>query len=119
MRFYRDVNSKFVKEKQGNGLNWWWVTSPHLTFAAVSFKIEDGGRDFHVENFMKNLYKTIGYQSWYNGKYKVIGNSGQRIFNGRTQPLIQHNGSVEIKRNEPFYINVTPEKKENKFISQF
>ena len=59
LRLYRDINSKFVKEKQRSGLNRWWVTSPHVTLFAESFKIEDGGRDFHVGNFMKNLYKTV------------------------------------------------------------
>ena len=101
-RLYRDVNSKFVKEKQRNDLNRWWVTSPHLTLAASIFKVEDNRRNFHVGNFMKYQYKTAGYQSWHNGKYKVIGNSTQRIFNGRTQPFIQHDRDVEIKKTNHF-----------------
>ena len=51
------------------------------------------------------------------GKYEVIGKGTQRVFNGQTQPFIQHQNNVEIKRKEPFFISGAPEKKENKFKS--
>ena len=66
---------------------------------------------------MKEIYIRLKYQSWYNGKYKVIGTGAQRIFSGQTQPFIQYNKNIEIKRNEPFYIARAAEKKENKFNS--
>ena len=115
-RLYRDLNGKFVKEVQRNGTNRWWKTNPSLTLLAQTYQIEDR-RNFHVGNFMKEMYFRRGLQGWLNGKYKVIGTGHQRIFNGRTQPFIQGNINVEIKRNEPFFISGAAEKKENKFKS--
>ena len=66
---------------------------------------------------MKKMYFRRGLQGWLNGKYKVIGFGSQCIFNGKTQPFIQGNLNVEIKRNEPFFISGAAEKKENKFKS--
>ena len=110
MQLYRDVNAKFVKEIQRNGTNRWWATSPSLTLLAQGYKNEDR-RDFHVGNFMKEIYVRRRYRSWFNGKYKVIGNAAQRIFNGQTQPFIQYNNNIEIKINEPFFIAGAPEKR--------
>ena len=116
MRLYRDVNAKFVKEVQRNGTNRWWATNPSLPLLTQAYKIEDR-REFHVGNFMKEMYLNCKIQSWYNGKYKVIGTNLQRVFNGQTQPFIQNNNNVEIKRNEPFFIAAASEKKENKLNS--
>ena len=77
---------------------------------AQNYKIEDK-RNFHIGNFMKEMYFRRGLQGWLNGKYKVIGTGHQRIFNGKTQPFIQGNLNVEIKRNEPFFISGAAEKK--------
>ena len=115
-QLYRDVNGKFVKEKQSDNTNRGWAINPSLTFLAHSYKVEDG-RDFHVGNCMKELYYNHGIQGWFNGKYKVIENGLQRVFNGQTQPFIQNQNNVEIKRNEPFFISGAPEKKENNFKS--
>ena len=115
-RLYRDVNAKFVKEVQRNGTNRWWATNPSISLYAQTYKIEDR-TEFHVGNFMKEMYLRRKIQNLYNGKYKDIGTSIQRVFNGQTQPFIQNNNNVEIKRNEPFFISGAPEKKENKFNS--
>ena len=115
-RLYRDLNGKFVKEAQSDGTNKWWSTNPSITELAQNYKNEDK-RNFHVGNFMKHMYYIRKIQSWFNGKYKVIGTGIQRVFNGKTQPFVQGNLNVEIKRHQPFLIWGAPEKKEHKFKS--
>ena len=66
---------------------------------------------------MKELYLRRNLQSWFNGKYKVIGNHSNRIFNSRMIPILQGNLNIEIKRNESFFVNGAPGKKENNLQS--
>ena len=63
------------------------------------------------------MYFGRKLSTWFNGKYKVIGTALERVFSGKTMPIIQGKLNVEIKRNEPFFISGAPEKKENKFNS--
>ena len=63
------------------------------------------------------MYFDRKLSTWFNGKYKVIGTGLERIFSGKTMPIIQGQLNVEIKRSEPFFISGAPEKKENKFNS--
>ena len=109
-RLYRDLNGKFVKEVQRNGTNRWLATNPSLTLYAQTYKIEDR-RDFHVGNFMKEMYVRRKLQGFLNGKYKVIGTVLQRLFNGQNQPFIQNNNNVEIKKDKPFLLVVQLKKK--------
>ena len=40
-QLYRDVNGKFVKEKQSDDTNRWWAINPTLTFLTHSYKVEE------------------------------------------------------------------------------
>ena len=116
-RLYRDFNGKFVKEQLRNGTNRWWGTNPSITHLAQNYKNENNNSEFHVLGFMKELYLRRNLKSWFNGKYKVIENHSNRIFNGRTIPILQGNLNIEIKRNESFFVNGAPGKKENNLKS--
>ena len=109
-KLYRDLNGKFAREKQSDDTNRWWGTNPSITHLAQNYKNEING-NFHVVSFMKELYFNRKIQSWFNGKYKVIGTSFQRIFNGRTIPIIQGALNVQIRKNEPFFVSGAPVKK--------
>ena len=109
-KLYRDLNGKFVKEKRSDDANRWWGTNPSITLLAQTYKNEING-NFHVVSFMKELYFNRKLQEWHNGKYKAIGTSLHHIFNGRTIPIIQGALNVQIRKNEPFFVSGTPEKK--------
>ena len=102
MNLYRDLNAKFVRERQSDSTWRWWATNPNLPWHAEIWARNNG--TFRVAEFMRDLYFVRQFQSAHNGKYKVIGNYLQSIHNGDEQPFIQRNTSVEISRNKPFLI---------------
>ena len=105
MNLYRDMNAKFVRERQSDGTWRWWSTNPNLVWEAEIFS-RNRNDQFRTADFMKDLYFTRLYGKWHNGKYPVIGNYVSNIFNGDTQPFVQKNLSVEIQRNKPFLIQI-------------
>ena len=113
---YRDLNGKFVKEGRRDGTNRWWPTNPSITQLAQNYKNEEQST-FHNASFLKHMYFDRKLSTWFHGKYKVIGTGLERVFSGKTMPIIQGQLNVEIKRSEPFFISGAPEKKENKFNS--
>ena len=115
-RLYRDINRKFVKEGRRDGTNRWWSTNPSIAHLAQNYKNEEQSI-FHNASFLKHMYFDRKLSTWFNGKYKVIGTGIERVFSGKTMPIIQGQLNVEVKRNEPFFISDAPEKKENKFNS--
>ena len=102
MDLYRDLNAKFVRERQSDGTWRWWATNPNLPWHAEIWAQNYG--TFRVDAFMRDLYFVRRFQSAHNGKYKVIGNYAQSTYNGDEQLFIQKNTSVEIQRNKPFFI---------------
>ena len=109
-KLYRDINGKFVKEGRRDGTNRWWSTNPSITQLAQNYKNEEQSM-FHNASFLKHMYFDRKLSTWFHGKYKVIGTGLERVFSGKTMPIIQVNLNVEIKRNEPFFISGAPEKK--------
>ena len=114
MDLYRDMNAKFVRERQSDGTWRWWSTTPNLVWEAEIFSRNRNGQ-FRTADFMKDLYFTRVYGKYHNGKYPVIGNYVSSIFNGDTQPFVQKNLSVEINRNKPFFIPGSADKKRHNF----
>ena len=113
MNLYRDMNAKFVRTKQSDGTYKWDSTNPNLIWVA---EIHSRNVDqFQTDTFMKDLYFDKNYGGVKNGKYPVIGKYLSSIFNDYTQPFIQRKLSVEIKRNRPFLIPGSADKKRHIF----
>ena len=113
MNLYRDMNAKFVRTRQRDGTYKWDSTNPNLIWEA---EIYARSVDiFRTDSFMKHLYFDKNYGGEENGKYPVIGKFITGLFNTDTQPFIQKNLSVEIKRNKPFLISGSADKKRHNF----
>ena len=113
MDLYRDLNAKFVRERQSDGTWRWWATNPNLTWHAEIWARNRG--TFRTDLFMRDMYYILRFQSAHNGKYKVIGNYAQSRFNGDEQPFIQKSSSVETSRNKTFFIPGSADKKRHDF----
>ena len=101
MNLYRDINAKFVRTRQRDGTYKWDSTNPNLIWEAEIYA--RSADQFRIDTFMKHLYFDKNYGLEERGKYPVIGKYLTGIFNSDTQPFIQKNLSVEIKRNKPFW----------------
>ena len=113
MDLYRDLNAKFVRERQSDGTWRSWGTNPNLVWEAEMYSRDTGS--FYTGSFMKYMYYTRRYQGVQNGKYKVIRNYLQAVFNGDTQPFIEKETSVDISTNKPFFIPGSADKKRHNF----
>ena len=89
MNLYRDMNAKFVRTRQRDGTYKWDSTNTSLVWVAEIYARSE--------------------------IYPVIGNQVASIFNSDTQPFVQKNLSVEIKRNKPFLIPHSADKKRHNF----
>ena len=109
LNLYRDMNAKFVRTRLRDGTYKWDSTNPNLIWEA---EIYARSVDlFNADAFMKHLYYDKNYGSEDNGKYPVIGRIETSSFNDHTQPFIQRQLNVEIKRNRPFLIPGSTDKK--------
>ena len=70
---------------------------------------------FNTDAFMKHLYYDKNYGGENNGKYPVIGKVISSLFNDTTQPFVQRQLNVEIRRNRPFLIPGSADKKRHNF----
>ena len=113
MNLYRDLNAKFVRERQSDGTWRWWATNPNLPCHAEIYARNND--NFIVNDFMREMCYVRRFQSVQNGKWKVIGNYHQSTFNGDEQPFIQKVSSVEIQRNKPFLIPGSADNKRHNF----
>ena len=109
MNLYRDMNAKFVRTRQRDGTYKWDSTNPNLIWEAEIYARSVD--QFQTDTFMKHMYYDKKYVAEENGKYPVIGRFLAGIFNSDSQPFIQKNLSVEIKRNKPFLIPGSADKK--------
>ena len=109
VNLFRDINAKFVRERKSDGTYSWWALNPNLIWVAQIYA--NNNDNFIVNDFMKHTYWTLNYQSVFNGKYKIIGTPLAVVFNGDTQPFIQRQTNVEIRKNRPFLIPTTADLK--------
>ena len=111
--FYRDINTKFVRTRRRDGTYKWDSTHPILFLLAEekALRVEK----FHIPTFMKELYWDQHYVTKENGKFPVIGAPLTSVLSGSTQPFIQRELSVTIRRNRPFLIYGSADKKRHKF----
>ena len=109
MNLYRDMNAKFVRTRQRDGTYKGDSTNPNLIWEAEIYARSVD--QFQTDTFMKHMYYDKKYGAEKNGKYPVIGRFLAGIFNSDSQPFIQKNLSVEIKRNKPFLIPGSADKK--------
>ena len=111
--FYRDINTKFVRTRRRDGTYKWDSTHPILFLLAEekALRVEK----FHIPTFMKELYWDQHYVTKENGKFPVIGTPLTSVLSGSTQPFIQRELSVTIRRNRPFLIYGSADKKRHKF----
>ena len=54
MNLYRDLNAKFVRERQPDGIWRWWATNPNLTWHAEIYGRNND--NFIVNDFMHEMY---------------------------------------------------------------
>ena len=113
MNLYRDMNAKFVREKQSDDTYRWFSTNPNLIWHAEMYARYN--KQFRTADFMKHLYFDNHHGRAFNGKYPAIAKLDQSIFAGDTQPFIQRALNVEIKRNKPFLIPGSANKKRHNF----
>ena len=62
MNLYRDLNAKFVRERQPDGIWRWWATNPNLTWHAEIYGRNNDnfiGNDFMHEMYYKGVFNQF------------------------------------------------------------
>ena len=112
-KFYRDINTKFVRTRRRDGTYKWDSTHPILFLLAEEEALRE--KTFHTVGFMKELYWDKHFVTEEKGKFPVIGTPLTSLLSGDTQPFIQRELSVTIQRNKSFFIYGSSDKKRHKF----
>ena len=110
---YRDITTKYIKVKENENLVW-KITNPNLIWEAeMNSKTV---KKFNTDKFMSYLYFTLHYGLRYNRKYPVIQTRAFGNFTNNSDiPFIQEKNSVIIRKNTPFFIPGSVDKKRHKF----
>ena len=112
-KFYRDINTKFVRTRRRDGTYKWDSTHPILFLLAEVKALRV--KTFHTVGFMKELYWDRHFVTNEKGKFPVIGMPLTSLLAGHAQPFIQRELSVSIQKNKPFLIYGFSDNERHKF----
>ena len=102
MNLYRDLNAKFVRERQSDGTWRWWATNPNLPWHAEIWARNNG--TFQVDTFMRDLYYVRRFQLAHNGKYLYNININKPFFIPGSAYNKRHNFGFGSILDDCFYI---------------
>ena len=111
-KFYRDINTKFVRTQRRDATYKWDSTHPNLFLLAEEETLRE--KIFDTVSFMKRLYWDKHFVTEERGKFPVIGAPLTSVVSGDTQPFIQRPLSITIQRNKSFFIYGSSDKKRHK-----
>ena len=109
---YRDINTKFVRTQRSNNSNKWDSTHPKLFLLAEEETLRE--KTFDTPSFMKQLYWDKHFVTEERGKFPVIGTPLTSVLSGHTQPFIQRELTITLKKEGVFYIYGSPDEKKHR-----
>ena len=111
---YRDITTKIIKVRENRESHSWKIANPNLIWEAEQYYRTN--KKFDTDKFMELMYFTLHYGLCYNRRYPVIQNrSYGNLTNNADIPFVQQKNSVLIKKNTPFFIPGSVDKKRHKF----
>ena len=111
---YRDMSTKYIKVRIDRETLAWQITNPDLIWEAE--KYSRSVKKFDTDKFMENMYFTNHYGLAEKRKYTVIQNSAFGNYTNNSDiPFIQQRNSVIIRKNKPFLVPGSVDKKRHKF----
>ena len=111
---YRDITTKIIKVRENRESHSWKITNPNLIWEAEQYYRTN--KKFDTDKFMELMYFTLNYGLRYNRRYPVIQNGSYgNLTNNADIPFVQQKNSVLIKKNTPFFIPGSVDKKRHKF----
>ena len=107
---YRDMNTKFISTGS-DGRSRWDSTHPKLFLLAEEETLK--GEVFDMPSFMKQLYWDKHFVTDQRGKYPVIGTPLTSVLSGHSQPFIQRELKLTLKKEGAFWIYGSPDNKKH------
>ena len=111
LNLYRDISTKFIKVRENRETLKWYITNPELIWQAEMYSKRV--QKFDTDKFMSHMYFSNNYG---NRKYPVIQNKTFGNFTNNVDiPFVQQKDSVIIRKNKPFFIPGSVDRKRHKF----